>query len=214
MSKIPAGSYVHGNRHINPHKYARDKFAERALMEMDTLDETASVLSAGPSPFDILDHNNMRQPTGFSSLLSSGTLFSQSMDDLPSMEGGYPERRETTSPPKVKDVQKRRHSVEDLTKFSDGIGTWNARWNMDEEDDDMDVVQVDGHGSESRMGDSFHQARKNGSMASNISGWTPRPELLRKLTWERSASPRGSRGEEKTRCPRGEEIVAREDEGA
>ena len=22
MSKIPAGSYVHGNRHINPHKYA------------------------------------------------------------------------------------------------------------------------------------------------------------------------------------------------
>ena len=175
MSKIPAGSYVHGNRHINPHKYARDKFAERALMEMDTLDETASVLSAGPSPFDIMDQNKTGQPAGFSSLFSSGSLFSQSMDDLPSMEGGYPERRETTSPPKVKDKHKRRHSVEDLAKFSDGIGTWNARWNMGEDDDDMDVVQVDGHGSESRMGESFHRARKNGSAVSNVSGLDTAP---------------------------------------
>ena len=53
-------------------------------MEMDTWTRPPA-WSADP-PFDILDHNNMK-PTGFSSLLSSGTLFSQSMDDLPSMEG-------------------------------------------------------------------------------------------------------------------------------
>ena len=96
--------------------------------------------------------------------------------------------------------------MEDLTKFSDGIGTWNARWNMDE-DDDMDVVQVDGHGS-SGIRQSFH----NQTVPRQLFGLDTAPELLRKLTWERSASPRGSPGEEKTRCPRGEEIVAREDE--
>ena len=162
MSKIPSGSYVHGNRHINPHKYARDKFAERALMEMD---ETASVLSAGPSPFaDLMDHGNViRQPAaGFGSLFGqAGSLFSQSMDDLPSMDGGYPERSENTSPPAPSRLkrERRRHSVEDLAKFGTVTGTWTARWDEDADGDDG-VVQVDGHGSESRMGESFHRARR------------------------------------------------------
>ena len=44
MNKIPAGSYVHGNRHIIPHKYARSAESERVLLEMERRASQQSLL--------------------------------------------------------------------------------------------------------------------------------------------------------------------------
>lgn len=86
MHLIPAGSYVHGHRHLNPHKYARSADAERMLREMDrdnwrACDQSATATTATTTSTATATTHSFVDGVGMetASMLSAGEVSSRSM---------------------------------------------------------------------------------------------------------------------------------------
>lgn len=177
--RVPAGSYLHGNRHMHPHRYARCAEAERALEEMDATSErlrrnSAAVSDATLGGFDQWHSHSRSQSPGES--LRGGNRWNASEGHLDQLEdaarAAVAARREHQNPrasrvasDRSDGSRSRRDSIRHDCDFDMGaLRSWGATDRRrrgggggdDEDDAEMEEWLQE---PESRMGFTFHARR-------------------------------------------------------
>lgn len=185
MAKIPPGSYIHGNRHITPHKYARSADAERVLLEMDR-HASLSSLSDAWTGNDAAETASVASGGGLSGVFGFGGAHRNSFGDaLALRRDSFDEACPGDASPPTSGRLARKLSenllsdrfdsardIHTMRGWSSMTRSWSSSYfqrtssNLDAEDD----ADVEEHEPESRMGQVFRTASFSSFQAGSHGG--------------------------------------------
>ena len=169
-TRVPAGSYLHGNRHMHPHRYARCAEAERALEEMAAASErlrrdSAAVSDATLGGFDQArsQSHSPRSPREGSRGGHRWNASESHVDPLEGLGAAAARRESRLASDRSEGSRSRRDSARHECDFDmNALRSWGAadRHRRGGGDDDDDAEMEESlQEPESRMGVAVHARR-------------------------------------------------------